>query len=87
MATMLTMLVGCSNKGVTNTEKKVNEDATNSTQETKNEMEEITFYGVKDPQISLTQILADQLGYFEEEGLKLKNTYLPNVQDLHILKL
>jgi len=42
----------------------------------------VTFYGVKDPQISLMQILADKLGYFEEEGLRLQNIYLPTVQDL-----
>ncbi len=42
----------------------------------------VTFYGVKDPQISLMQILADKLGYFEEEGLRIENVYLPTVQDL-----
>lgn len=49
---------------------------------TENELDKVTFYGVKDPQISLIQIMADKLGYFEEEGLEIDNIYLPTVQDL-----
>lgn len=38
--------------------------------------EEITFYGVIDPQVSAQQIIADKKGYFEEEGLNIKCEYL-----------
>ena len=50
--------------------------------ETGKKNEKIVIYGVKDPQISLIQILAQELGYFEEEGLEIENIYLSTVQDL-----
>ncbi|WP_058308575.1 ABC transporter substrate-binding protein [Gracilibacillus massiliensis] len=42
------------------------------------EMSELTLMGVRDPQISAAQIIADELGYFEEEGLDVTNHLIEN---------
>ncbi|WP_316245319.1 ABC transporter substrate-binding protein [Gracilibacillus timonensis] len=42
------------------------------------EMSELTLTGVRDPQISAAQIIADELGYFEEEGLDVTNYLIEN---------
>ena len=46
------------------------------------EKTEIELVGVRDAQISSQQILADKLGYFEEEGLKVKNTLIESGPDI-----
>lgn len=46
------------------------------------ESTEIELVGVRDAQISSQQILADKLGYFEEEGLTVKNTLIESGPDI-----
>ena len=46
------------------------------------ETTEIELVGVRDAQISSQQILADKLGYFEEEGLTVKNTLIESGPDI-----
>lgn len=42
------------------------------------EVTELTLTGVRDPQISAAQIIADKQGYFEEEGLNVTNHLIEN---------
>jgi ABC-type nitrate/sulfonate/bicarbonate transport system substrate-binding protein len=42
------------------------------------ELKELTLMGVRDAQISAAQIIADKQGYFEEEGVKVKNHLIEN---------
>ncbi|WP_273128672.1 ABC transporter substrate-binding protein [Bacillus weihaiensis] len=44
----------------------------------KPEMEELTLMGVRDAQISAAQIIAEKMGYFEEEGVKVTNHLIEN---------
>ncbi|MGN1386029.1 MAG: ABC transporter substrate-binding protein, partial [Bacillus sp. (in: firmicutes)] len=46
------------------------------------ETTEIELVGVRDAQISSQQIIADKLGYFEEEGLTVKNTLIESGPDI-----
>lgn len=47
--------------------------------------EAIQFWGVNDPQISAQQIIADQLGYFEEEGVNVDFEFLQTGTDMNSL--
>ena len=47
--------------------------------------ETITFWGVNDPQISAQQIIADALGYFEEEGVDVDFQFLQTGTDMSSL--
>lgn len=46
------------------------------------EKTEIEIVGVRDAQISSQQIIADELGYFEEEGLNVTNTLIDSGPDI-----
>lgn len=46
------------------------------------EIKELTLVGVIDAQVSSQQIIADKLGFFEEEGLKVTNQLIQNGVDL-----
>ncbi len=46
------------------------------------EQTDIEIVGVRDAQISSQQIIADKLGYFEEEGLTVKNTLIESGPDI-----
>ncbi|MGI8387415.1 ABC transporter substrate-binding protein [Robertmurraya sp. P23] len=46
------------------------------------EMTEFEIVGVRDAQISSQQIIADKLGYFEEEGLKVSNKLIESGPDI-----
>lgn len=60
------------------------EDATTngSSEEGALEKTEIEIVGVRDAQISSQQIIADKLGYFEEEGLTVTNTLIDSGPDI-----
>lgn len=45
----------------------------------------IQFWGVNDPQISAQQIIADELGYFEEEGVNVDFEFLQTGTDMNSL--
>lgn len=47
--------------------------------------EAIQFWGVNDPQISAQQIIADELGYFEDEGVNVDFEFLQTGTDMNSL--
>lgn len=51
----------------------------------KSSSDAIQFWGVNDPQISAQQIIADQLGYFEEEGVNVDFEFLQTGTDMNSL--
>ncbi|MFC5713105.1 ABC transporter substrate-binding protein [Thalassorhabdus alkalitolerans] len=57
------------------------EDENNSGNE-ELEVEEVTLYGVIDTQVSAQQMLADELGFFEEEGLTVENNIVQSGPDI-----
>lgn len=83
-------LAACnSTAGTTGTESAVsnaessNASADASSETTKADLgEEIEFWGVNDPQISSQQIIANELGYFAEEGVNVKFSFLQSGTDM-----
>lgn len=79
--TAASLLVGCGSsetaESVESATVSESTEAANSTETVQAEVDEeaettdITIYGVNDPQISAALIMADKLGYFEEEGLNV----------------
>jgi ABC-type nitrate/sulfonate/bicarbonate transport system substrate-binding protein len=72
--TML-LLTACGSSNETTSVSK-NSETTENSEEL--EMKELTLMGVRDPQISAAQIIADKLGYFEEEGIDVTNHLIEN---------
>lgn len=65
-AMISTSLFGC---GTSSTSSKKTADSGSSS----DKLFEVDAYGELDPQVSAQQIIADKLGYFKEEGLKVNN--------------
>lgn len=74
-ATLVVSLVGC---GSTNND-------SNSKSKSGESSDAIQFWGVNDPQISAQQIIADQLGYFKEEGVNVDFEFLQTGTDMNSL--
>lgn len=74
-ATLVVSLVGC---GSTNND-------SNSKSKSRGSSDAIQFWGVNDPQISAQQIIADQLGYFKEEGVNVDFEFLQTGTDMNSL--
>lgn len=73
------LLGGC---GSTKTETKSSTDTEGFNADGAPETTDVTFYGVNDPQISAAQIIADKMGYFDEEGLNVTCQYMLNVPEI-----
>lgn len=61
------------------------DDETNDTDDVDSdalETEEVTLYGVIDTQVSAQQLIADELGYFEDEGLDVTNNIVQSGPDI-----
>ncbi|MGN8646623.1 ABC transporter substrate-binding protein [Gracilibacillus sp. HCP3S3_G5_1] len=69
LALLSILLTACSNSATPSQAESPNEEL---------EMTELTLMGVRDPQISAAQIIADELGYFEEEGIDVTNHLIEN---------
>ncbi len=89
IAVLTLSMAACSNKKSSqDTETKSTEGTTSSTESADNESDssngeseaeklfKITAYGEIDPQVSAQQIIAKEMGYFEEEGLDVENVLL-----------
>ena len=64
----IAMMTGCSNQ--------------NDKAESGDEMFDVTIYGVVDPQVSAQQIIAKEMGYFEEFGVNVTNKLLEGSSDM-----
>lgn len=76
---MTALLSGCGNTTAATTD---TEGSTAEASGTTASGEEITFYGVIDPQVSAQQIIADKMGYFKDEGLNIKCEYVQSGTDI-----
>lgn len=85
MVLIITIFAGCAKEekeAENDTSTETVEDSTkDTTEDESNEVEEkelfkITAYGEIDPQVSAQQIIAKEMGYFEEEGLDVENKLL-----------
>lgn len=70
------VLTGCGSTSSSSASSTGSSSASSSSDSSTASGEEITFYGVIDPQVSAQQIIADKKGYFAEEGLNIKCEYL-----------
>lgn len=78
-STMVLSMAACGSSHATN------DDAATEEKSEKTSSEAIQFWGVNDPQISAQQIIADQLGYFEEEGVNVDFEFLQTGTDMNSL--
>lgn len=58
------------------------EGAQSTASENELEVEEVELYGVIDTQVSAQQIIAEEMGYFEEEGLSVANNIVQSGPDI-----
>jgi len=72
------LLTACGGGNEAASTKEGNDNKDSSEITDKPEMEELTLMGVRDAQISAAQIIAEKMGYFEEEGVKVTNHLIEN---------
>lgn len=86
---MMMSLVACGNGNSSNTAESTDKTATaegnSSATDESLSGETIQFWGVNDPQISAQQIIADELGYFKEEGVNVDFEFLQTGTDMNSL--
>jgi NitT/TauT family transport system substrate-binding protein len=86
-ALSLSVLAGCGNVAEETTEEVNVEEAVEEVVEEAEveevaEMVDVTIYGVVDPQVSAQQIIAKEMGYFEEFGVNVTNHLLEGSSDM-----
>lgn len=58
------------------------EESTQSASTGSDGLQEIKMYTIPDPQMSAAHVIAMEKGYYEEEGLKVDNTWVPSAPEL-----
>ena len=83
--TLILSLAACGSSSTDDTSDSSSDSADSSEISLELSGETITFWGVNDPQISAQQIIADALGYFEEEGVDVDFQFLQTGTDMSSL--
>ncbi|MED4164488.1 ABC transporter substrate-binding protein [Halalkalibacterium halodurans] len=83
--TFMLVVTACSSGEGTTGAATANEGSESSTLENENsdlEVTDVTLYGVIDTQVSAQQIIADEMGFFEDEGLNVTNQIVQSGPDI-----